>query len=280
MSDPGKTPDLTVCVLLYGNFPTLASRCLDSLLNAPAGSLAGVDFRIGMNAVGAETRNYVARLQESRPEIAQGLVIDSTENIYKYPMMRRLFGGLNRPVRSELLAWFDDDSFLTSQADVWLKYALETMHTTGAAMLGSRYTIPPAGQQCEYVETQPWYRGKSVRTPGFQFSFCTGGYWVARYKVLQQFNWPIPELRHRGGDVMLGEVLRQNDLTVVHSRTHVAINADARGRESKSPRRGYDETPLGVSYSPSVAEQADVKAPAPDAAPPRSGRTSRLYLDI
>ena len=54
-------------------------------------------------------------------------------------------------------------------------------------------------------------------------------------------------LKHRGGDVLLGELIRSQGLKLANYKKGVAINADDNGKESASKRRGYDEQPIGVT---------------------------------
>ncbi len=226
---------LTTCVLLYGDYPHLADRCLSSL----EGYIHQIgDLRIGMNACSERTRALVSDFASIYHEV---LVESSDENICKYPMMRRLIDA--KPLDT-YMAWFDDDSFVRDSG--W--YALvESVLSRGVDMVGAVYKQAFRGGQADWVEDQPWYTGEPVRD-GYVPKFCTGGFWVIRSQILLDNNWPPPVLKHRGGDVMLGELLRQQGFQLTNNRLGVAINADAEGRESKSPRRGYDETWLGVNY--------------------------------
>ena len=164
-------------------------------------------------------------------------------------MMKRLFASSGAPqggssgVATPFVMWFDDDSYITADSPhEWLATVKEQMASTD--MLGSVYSIRLKGNQSSWVMRQPWYAGPPVphlhRT-----SYCTGGWWTIRTDVLVKFQWPIPELVHRGGDVMLGELCRQQGLRINHFQNGIAINADADGNESKSPRRGYDSDPIG-----------------------------------
>ena len=173
----------------------------------------------------------------------------SQQNIKKYPMMKRLFASSGAPqggssgVATPFVMWFDDDSYISADnPHEWLAAVKHEMTSTD--MLGSVYSIRLKGNQSSWVMRQPWYAGLPVphlhRT-----SYCTGGWWTIRTDLLLKFQWPIPELVHRGGDVMLGELFRQQRLRITHFREGVAINADADGTESNSPRRGYDSDPIG-----------------------------------
>jgi hypothetical protein len=51
-------------------------------------------------------------------------------------------------------------------------------------------------------------------------------------------------LKHRGGDVLLGELMSHAGLKLVRYNTGIGINSDSEGKESQSKRRGYDEPPI------------------------------------
>ena len=229
---------LTTCVLLYGDFPSLARRCLRSI---DPYVYRIRDVRIGMNACGAMTKEIVAEFAERHSNLVHVEV--SNANIHKYPMMRRLFAV--KPLK-RLTAWFDDDSYI--KVDDWYDRVV-ARDELGFDIAGAVYGIPLRGNQAAWIADQPWYRGKEFGSK-YRVRFCTGGYWVIRSEILVEHGWPLPELGHRGGDVMLGELIRQQEYRLTHDSLGVAINADEQGRESKSPRRGYDETPIGVDYVP------------------------------
>lgn len=238
-------PDFTVCVLLYGDYPDLALRCLSGLRGLVTANL--ISLRIGLNAVSSRTKDTVAALG-----LEGAISCQSPENIKKYPMMRRLFGlsddGAAPAIISPFVMWFDDDSYISAETPAgWLDAVSRTMGS--ADLIGSTYNISLKGNQARWIRDQPWYSGVSV-PEGHRVSYCTGGWWTVRTDVLRRFDWPLRELLHRGGDVMLGELCRQQGLRIVHFRDGVGINADEHGQESKSPRRGYDSQPIGWDYEP------------------------------
>lgn len=236
--------DVCVCVLFYGTDDAcfeLARR----VLNAPMLALAkqNVEFRFGFNDVSAQTRALVQETIASH--LPGAMVLDYGDNIFKYPMMRRLFH--ERPLRAPLTMWFDDDSCLAPDNDpaTWLPRVMKLMETY--TMIGSLYRQRLVGQQADWIKAQWWYSGKS---PGPYVKFCTGGWWTIRTEALLRFDWPPPELKHRGGDVMLGALCEQQNLAIAHFRDQVWINANSQGVESKSPRRGYNEKPIGHDFKP------------------------------
>jgi hypothetical protein len=240
---PEPDQSLSVCVLLYGA-DDYCFKMAQRVINTPLKQLGKktTDFRFGLNAVGADTRNLVmAAVAEYFPE---ALVIDCPENIHKYPMMRRLF--YDKPLQSALTMWLDDDSCIAEQTDVdlWLSRVRQQM--CACTMLGSVHKERLVGNQADWIKNQHWYNNKE---PGVYTQFAAGGWWVVKTAALTEFNWPPPELKHRGGDVMLGELLRQHGLPLAHFRDGVWINANDFGVESQSPRRGRPESPIGYAYA-------------------------------
>jgi len=241
-----QNPELSVCVLLYGSDDycyRLAQRVINSALKRLGAKTH--DFRFGLNAVGDATREYVA--QAVYDYFPNALVVDCPENIFKYPMMRRLL--YDKPLESQLTMWFDDDSCIIPETDVeaWFARIRQQMHAY--TMLGSVYKERFVGKQVEWIKHQPWYNDKE---PEAYTQFAAGGWWVIQTSALLQFDWPPPELKHRGGDVMLGALLRQHNLQLGHFRDGVWINANELGVESQSTRRGIDELPVGFYYGESV----------------------------
>lgn len=238
--------ELTVCVLLYGS-DDYCFRMAQRVINSPLRLLgeSGVEFRFGMNAVGTDTRQFL--LDAIRESFPVADVVDSRENIHKYPMMRRLF--YSRPLQSDYVMWFDDDSCINPATDVNMWWPRIRQQLSAYKMLGSVYKDRFSGNQRDWIKAQPWYNGKE---PGAFAQFAAGGWWVIHAEVLRTFNWPPEVFKHRGGDVMLGELLRQHDLVLGHFRDGVWINANEHGVESQSTRRGVPEAPIGFDYVESI----------------------------
>ena len=232
----------TVCALLYGDYPELALRCLGPLAELVHGGR--IELRIGANAISARTEEIISHLA-----LGPSVFSRAPENIKKYPMMRRLLAfGTEKAISMPYAMWFDDDSYVKDlDRKAWLKRVEKSMET--ADMIGSRYRIPLTDSQCRWIRSQAWYTGKEVlpgpRTPAW---FLTGGWWTIRTEVLRRFDWPIPELLHRGGDVMLGQLLHQQGLRMSQFNSGVAINADEKGKESAAKRRGFDSPPIGDDF--------------------------------
>ena len=241
----------SVCVLLYGDHLSLTQRCLESIRERLAEGQGYIaDFRVALNDVIPATAAYVLAWGQS---VAQSHDIPThlyrtNYNSFKYPIMRRMFYDESRPL-SEYVMWFDDDSFLVG-GDDWWKTTADSLGD--ADMTGQTWFHPIVGNQWEWIQHQPWYN-ESVGSPTVTkgkagYKFCQGGWWIAKSQMLVDNDWPIPEIKHCGGDSMLGELIRHKGYTINEYFDGVRINADDQGRHSKMPRRGYSETPVGAKF--------------------------------
>lgn len=241
-------PEVTVTVVLYGDFPSLAKRVLEPLW--PLFRAGAVDLRIGCNECSQATLDYLADTGAfSDPNV--GMIISPT-NVHKYPMLRNLIG--LAPLASKLMH-FDDDSYIDDpDPEDWLRIKLARCeaHT----MVGQVWTMRLGGMQHMWVRDQPWYTGKTVE-PGHVVRFCQGAWWLVPSATLYKYDWPDARLIRKGGDVMLGELCRQQGIVIrdVGKRCGVRINADEKGNHSKSPTRGTGEfpDPIGWHYDPGAS---------------------------
>lgn len=230
------------CVLFYGSDDYcyyLARRVLNKAMVRLAE--LGVEFRFGFNAVGPATRTYVNA--HTRGDFAAARIIDCPDNIFKYPMMRRLF--YDWPITRPFILWFDDNSYILPDTDVdhWLtriERQLAVCH-----VLGSLYTGKLVGNQKEWITAQSWYAGKP---PVDYVKYVIDSWWAARSEKLLAQNWPTAEIKHHGGDVMLGEFCRQQSLPIGHFRDGVAINTNSSGIEGVKMHRGFAALPVGFDY--------------------------------
>ena len=266
-------PDFTICVLLYGDHYQLAQRCLSSIIERLPRNR--YELRIGLNAVCRDTMTFVqAAAQRGLFQITD--VYESTENILKYPMMRRMLYDPDNRIDSKYLIWFDDDSYLDYPAGVeydWFSKVENLLQDND--LLGAIYQMPFGGGQREWVKAQPWYTGKSP--DGRKLTFATGGWWATHPEHLYRVEYPWTELTHNGGDTMLSECFFQQGLKVTNFREGVRINADEIGRESKAARRGLrDGRPIGYDYVASAASQAGRLLTPPVRTSPRK----RIDLDV
>ena len=247
---------VTVCALFYGDHAALAQRCLGSLEKSfQEGKKHIADIRLGLNAVCPGVRDYVHGWAEDIA-IQCGIpvtVYQPERNVFKYPLMRAMF---HQPLPTRELGdyvmWFDDDAYLEEK----FSWARAMNHMEAHDMIGHVYYWYIRGQQWAWVQQQPWYnpavgppkifRGKPV------FQFAQGSWWVIRSSILRKYDWPIKALRHNGGDSMLGELFRQQRLRLGRFVERVRVNADERGRDSRAPRRGFREPPLGQNLAESL----------------------------
>lgn len=261
-------PNTTVCVLLYGNYPELAKKCLDPLMYL--WKEGKVHLRIGGNAISADTWGVVAghlngwhvndnkKIENlevsalvypsgaSADKAAGPVVIDiSPKNRFKYPVMRSLFHNhliLDTPWTS----WFDDDSYIMINPDEWLA-ALESAMPR-YDMVGRIHHIRyMPGQEDWQKDHCPWHRG--IPTGG-KCDFATGGWWAIRSELLRTYDWPHRDLTHRGGDVLLGELCRQQKLRLGNYEYGLLVNAGDSGKHNDAEKRGVSatETPIGKGY--------------------------------
>lgn len=230
----------TVCALFYGDYPQLAHRLLSSLYRPVW--LPDVEFRFGLNNVGEETRVAVHDfVRKVAPHTVTHITIGH-EPYTKYPTMRRMFYG-GEPLTTPYLMWFDDDSWIdTAAPDTWFQLVARAMGTSD--MLGAIYWQATRASRKEFIQRQPWYAGRLI---GHRIHFATGGWWTIHTDILKRHDWPIRELNHRGGDVLLGALCYQQGYRLQRFNGGVHINADDSGICSTSPRRGFDEKPLGIS---------------------------------
>ena len=225
---------ITVCVLLYGNFPELAARCLLPMANniPPASGI-----RIGLNVVSDATLDVVRALAGSRPAKSV-IVYNSPVNRLKYPMMRKMFYDPAFPITTRAIMWFDDDSAALYETESWVWPIYDRLFASpDNGVIGHVWQMRLTESQKNAIARQPWYRGLPVPPKA---TFATGGWWLASTEKLFAHRYPFTQLLHGGGDSLLGEMMRQNGYKVLN---HVApgmllINADKDGRPSKADRRG------------------------------------------
>lgn len=188
----------TVCVLLYGNYPSLAKRVLESLSSTHLVK----EFRLGLNAVSQDTSSFVHDWMGAQNNPVTCYMPCHAGNVGKYPLMSRMFADMS----TAFVMWFDDDSYLGSVDKCWW----ETVKINASAfdVYGSLHRIRQRGKQYLAIPQQPWFNGKPVAANHI-YSFATGGWWVGNVEFLRKWNYPFPQLKHNGGDSILGELVRQ-----------------------------------------------------------------------
>lgn len=249
----------TICVLTYADYTDLACRCLDSIYSlikscAENGHSYLTSVKIGCNQPSEKLVKLCTKfsidIQDKCPSISSSVSI-YPDNRYKWPVLRSWMGlptSFTRsvdPISSNFVMWFDDDSYLKTPTASWLRDVYGKMRDCD--VMGSVYRSE-VGDRLDWMRNQSWWKGKelNINAKGnYIIEFATGGWWVARTSVLRELNFPPEELRHNGGDSLLGAMMYQSGLKLKHDRCDVAINADEAGNESRSIRRGYSENPIG-----------------------------------
>ena len=222
---------LTVCALAYGDYPQLIQRCLQSVTRTVDPKL--YELRVGLNAVSDRTRTWI---NQAITPLANARVYDSRENMFKYPMMRRMFN--DPPLTSEWTIWFDDDGWASDPN--WLKYLDAYIgRTPTAQVIGRRYFMHLLDTQVNWVKQAKWYTGKDVdRRKGAAVTrFATGGWWAVKSDVVRKLDWPDPRLQNNGGDTNFGCACWQNGIEVHEHYQGIMI--------SDSPRRGASQVHPG-----------------------------------
>jgi GT2 family glycosyltransferase len=238
---PGLSLPCTICALLFGDHVALARRLLESLFHFTDPSV--FHLRLGLNAVSNETDRLVADHESRYPNVT---VVRSTRNIFKCPMMRRLF--YDEPIETRWTIWFDDDSYV-HRADWLLGLGLAIQSESPlVALWGSQHYVAPGQRVCEFIRTAKWYRGMplSCRANGDAvIQFPTGGFWAIRTDVIYELGWPDPRLMHYEDDYILGEAVRQIGKLTAHYRGGVVIN--------DAPRRSAPGTPTELRIEHSLS---------------------------
>ncbi len=239
----------SVYVLVYGDEYEVAGRCLRSMVsvNSEVDALKAVvaDFRIAVHAPSVRLRqvvDYWSAMAHEKTGLPVKLYLP-VNNVFKYPTMRRMLYDEVHPA-GELVMWFDDDSYLEGKDDFWPRVHRVALTND---VVGQRWWVRPRGGQWDWIQTQPWCNPK-LRKP-YTFTFCQGAWWCSKHAVLKRLNWPVPELRHNGGDSMFGEVCRHQGLKRRFFEYGVRINADEFGQHSAGERRGYRESEIAAHYS-------------------------------
>lgn len=219
-----------ICILFYGaeeKHFQLAQR----VLNEPMRCLAkrNIAFRFGCNAVGAETTQFL--VQQIADHFHDAVLFHSPENILKYPMMRKMFHA--PPVKAPITMWFDHDSYLEPTLDVNNWFDRIVLNLSHCDMNGSVYTSELSAAQRDWVTEQSWFH-KERDKPYLRHAL--GGWWSIRTELLQQWDWPPPDLKQKNGDVVLGALCQHQNLRLCHFRDGLCINANDAGVEAAQPR--------------------------------------------
>lgn len=239
---------VTVCVLTYGDHGNLALRCLKSIYKYFDPSL--FKLRFAMNEPSKQARKMIMSFLEDKPNVEK--IYEATPQIYKYPMMRRMFHDKEKPIDTKWIMWMDDDSHIASRN--WIlevgnkideTFLIQTTkYPKGYHMFGKVYYFHLRGNQWDWMKKASWYTGRPLNKdytknpPMDKSDFCTGGFWLVTTEAVMAADWPDPRLKHRGGDIWMGVALQQQGYGVMQAYKGVKI--------SDAPKRGYDETIAGI----------------------------------
>lgn len=223
----------SVNILLYGEYPKLASRCLNSIRNNTDWNLIS-EIRLGFNDICDETRKISFEFAESLPVICHIYEELYGRNALKYPMMRKMLHDVARPIFADNIMWFDDDSYISGDKMFWSEVNEALIRNT---LVGSKYRSITGwqGNQVEGIKAQPWYAGRMINNLSV---FMTGGWWACKKSLFTKWDFPFKEIKHNGGDIILGELCHQQVYLMHHFNKGIAINADDTGKESRAKRRG------------------------------------------
>lgn len=204
---------MTICVLLYGDYHELHTKCLNSILSTtPAASR---DVRVGCNAVCQRSADYVTRLFD---EGQINRVYLSPENLKKYPMMRLMLHDPESPIETKWIVWFDDDSIADRDPSWYTKLgqAIVEGASHGYEMYGNVNWHGLKQSQRALASTRPWYQGRqwqlkngrqAPNADGVQF-IC-GYFWALSTAAMRKANIPDEILGNNGGDYWIGAQLLQ-----------------------------------------------------------------------
>ena len=230
---------VTICVLAYGPHASLAERLLGSLYTHTDPGL--FYLRAGLNEAGPATRKL---FRDYSRQFKNVTLFVEPKNVFKYPMMRRMF--YEPPLAMRWTIWCDDDTHFT-RPDWLQRLGLRIECSPDVSMWGKPYVLWRRDKFIlDWIRAAPWYRGlRCLRgkdpngKDAAKFSFATGGFWAIRTEVLRQLNWPDSRLVHVTGDFLLGEALRQNRLTIGRFDYGVNINDAPR----RNPREAVAVSP-------------------------------------
>lgn len=212
----------TVFVLLYGDFYQMHHMCLESIRNTLPS--ARMELRLGCVQLGEKSRAYIDEL------VKQGVVActyDHSDNPGKYKVMREMFYDSARPITTNWLLWFDDDT-LCDRNHQWPTLLCEKIIASwdaGTRLLGPKRYWQLRPPQLKLIReavnlrvtidgstyTLNWYKGRRFfdkhdrPSPNHNMvPFPSGSFWAAHVPSLYACEVPDPRLVHNGGDYWIG----------------------------------------------------------------------------
>lgn len=245
-ADPVIGGKFTICVLFYGpaQYHGLHMRCLNSIISTCPPNR--IDLRVGSNELCEETCAVLDRLVDHKVITKH---YRHHENAFKYPVMREMFHDPERPIETNYLIWFDDDS-IADRNPQWLSLLTQTIVANpDAGLFGADMTIRLSASQQQTYRSRPWYRGLPFRMKnhkpapnGDNTVFVAGGFFCIKTAAMRAADVPDITLTHNGGDYTIGEQLYQTGYGVVgwnRQKQFIHTSSVAR-RGASQPHFGTD----------------------------------------
>lgn len=237
---------VTLCLLVYGNYPDMHKRCLSALARAGRDRL---ELRVYLNEACPETVNMAEEMHRNG---RISVLYRSDTNKFKYPCMRQMFHDPDHPISTKWTIWFDDDT-MADVDNYWLEKLCQAAIDTAKSdprvgMIGPRYFYSMDAQHIDWVKSASWYKGREFRDKagnqapnGFKIHFASGSCWMLRSDCIKECDIPDTRLRHNGGDICIGEQIWQNKWNLKN------WNSDKRiVLWSSVARRGHRESIFGI----------------------------------
>lgn len=240
---------LSIAALFYGDYPALVRRLLSSL--GCLGTEYIADCRLGLHQVSPPSRRLIE--EWTQEQTARGVWVgwyEPESNIFKYPTMRRMLADPRMSIADGVI-WLDDDSYFqrpVSEVAAECQLLLEKYWLLGQYAWYSK--VP--GYQKFLQECFGWSAPVYCRQDDATIKFCIGGWWVGRRELFLVYDFPVPILRHKGGDWLLSALCTVHHLPIGHYDRGIVINADLSGKPNITWRRGVSRTEpqLGYSHTP------------------------------
>lgn len=243
MDNPAVGGKMTMFVLLYGNYPEMHRKCLNSILATTPPEK--VELRVGSNELCQATLDLVEKISSSGRIVKHYRHVDNRK---KYPVQREMWYDETCPVSTKWLIWFDDDTICDRRQDWLLDLCNMIVKYPEAAMIGPHQYVSLSPGQIQWVKSADWYRGRPLQDKtgkespnGNKAWFCTGSCFAVKTDAVKKSNIPDIRLGHNGGDWANGAALWQNGFECKDwtSKKQV-VNWSA------TPRRGLSEKHPGL----------------------------------
>lgn len=217
-----------VLVCCYGDYYSIAKRCLDSVIDLSSQNL---NIHVGLNECGKNTKNYCRNLLDNNKITT---LIDSRINLNKDPMMRKLIDCVD----SEYFLWLDDDSYIAEinwDLKVTNYIKNHTFDISGFPHISNRYAYGPYQK---FLESKKWYKGIFPHpNDKARCDFPVGGLWIAKTSYIIKHNYPDRTMIKKCDDMLLGDMLHQTG-----GIFHTLFGWDSTFKVNTENRRGCGET--------------------------------------